>query len=579
MIPAGFSSCWFVDFEYRQLPGELPSPICLVAHELRSGAKIELFGDELTSRKRLPYPVDASALFIAYATAELGCHIALDWALPQNVLDLYAEFRCVTNGLHLPLGNGILGALHYYGLPTIDVDQKETMRDLAIQGGPFSPDEQTALLAYCAGDVRSLTRLYEAMAGHIDLPRALFRGRYVRALSQVEVRGLPIDTHNLMRLRNGWEELRSGLIGNVDRLFGFFDGCSFRADCFERWLRLHKIAWPRLLSGKMCLDDDTFKTMASAYPELASVRELRRTLATMRSFNLQAGVDGRSRVSLMPWASRTARNQPGTSRFLFGLPAWMRGFLQPAPGRALSYVDWSQQEFGIAAALSGDAAMMAAYSSGNPYLAFAKQAGAVPPDATKASHAAEREQFKACVLAVQYGVAAENLSLRIGQTPAHARALLQQHRRTYRAYWVWNDRAWEHALCHRRLQTIFGWTIRLGKDINERSVRNFLMQANGADMMRIACILAAEDGIEVCAPVHDSFLIEAGIDEIEDTERHMQAHMVEASRIVLDGFELRSDAKRIVYPDRYLDGRGAAMWERVMGLLSKPDVTGRAPKM
>ena len=56
----------------------------------------------------------------------------------------------------------------------------------------------------------------------------------------------------------------------------------------------------------------------------------------------------------------------------------------------------------------------------------------------------------------------------------------------------------------------------------------------------------------------------------------MQAHMVEASRIVLDGFELRSDAKRIVYPDRYLDGRGAAMWERVMGLLSKPESTGGA---
>ena len=41
--------------------------------------------------------------------------------------------------------------------------------------------------------------------------------------------------------------------------------------------------------------------------------------------------------------------------------------------------------------------------SGDPYLTFAKQAGAVPLDATKASHPKEREQYKACVLATQYG--------------------------------------------------------------------------------------------------------------------------------------------------------------------------------
>jgi len=55
-------------------------------------------------------------------------------------------------------------------------------------------------------------------------------------------------------------------------------------------------------------------------------------------------------------------------------------------------------------ALSKDANMVAAYRSGDPYLAFAKQAGAVPPGATKQSHSAQRELFKQCVLAVQYGM-------------------------------------------------------------------------------------------------------------------------------------------------------------------------------
>ena len=42
------------------------------------------------------------------------------------------------------------------------------------------------------------------------------------------------------------------------------------------------------------------------------------------------------------------------------------------------------------------------------------------------------------------------------------------------------------------------------------------MQANGAEMMRIACCSAVERGLELCAPIHDGFLITAPIDRIDD---------------------------------------------------------------
>ena len=100
----------------------------------------------------------------------------------------------------------------------------------------------------------------------------------------------------------------------------------------------------------------------------------------------------------------------------------------------LAYIDCSQQEFGIAAALSGDAAMMKAYNSGDPYLAFAKQAGAVPESATKQSHPSQRAQFKECVLAVQYGMGALSLSQRIGRPVPYAARLLKLHRQTYPKY-------------------------------------------------------------------------------------------------------------------------------------------------
>lgn len=569
MLAAGFTSCWFVDFEFQQLPGEIPSPICMVACELFSGTKIELFGDQLRARTHAPYPVDASALFVAYsATAELSCHLALDWPLPEQVLDLYAEFRCQTNGVYLPLGSGIVGASYYFGLSGIDAEEKEVMRDLAIRGGPYNRDERQALLAYCAGDVKALARLFGAMREYLDLPRALLRGRYIRALTSVELRGLPIDTANLALLQRGWVDIRQRFIETLDAPYGFYQDGSFVEKRFETWLNAQGIRWPRLESGRLCLDDDTFKSMSAIHLSIAPVRELRRTLATMREFDLTAGRDGRSRVSLKPWQSKTGRNQPSAREFIFCFPKWMRGLLKPAAGRALSYVDWSQQEFGIAAALSGDQNMMKAYASGDPYLAFAKQAGAVPLDGIKDEYEAAREQFKKCALAVQYCRGDKALALDMNQTSAHARALLTRHRRTYRDFWIWNDAVLDHAIYHRILRCSFGWTVHLGKNFNERSVRNFLMQANGAEMMRIACILAVEAGIEVCATVHDAFVIEADIDDIAQAEALMQSCMAEAGRIVLNGFELRADKKPILYPDRYQDDRGSHMWKRVMDLLA-----------
>ena len=43
--------------------------------------------------------------------------------------------------------------------------------------------------------------------------------------------------------------------------------------------------------------------------------------------------------------------------------------------------------------------------------------------------------------------------------------------------------------------------------------------------------------------------------------------MAEASRVVLNGFELGADAELVRWPGRYMDPRGAVMWETVMALL------------
>jgi DNA polymerase I-like protein with 3'-5' exonuclease and polymerase domains len=241
----------------------------------------------------------------------------------------------------------------------------------------------------------------------------------------------------------------------------------------------------------------------------------------------------------------------------------------PPRGHAVAYVDWQQQEFGIAAALSGDVAMQASYRSGDPYLSFAKQARAVPADATKATHGAERELFKQCVLAVQYGQGEAGLAQRIGRPPIVARELLQAHRETYRTFWRWSDRMLDAAMLKCQLWTVFGWHIYVGENPNPRSLRNFPMQANGAEMLRLACCLATERGIEVCAPVHDAVLICSPLERLERDIAVTRAAMAEASRIVLAGFELGNDVAITRWPDRYMDARGAKMWRTVAELLQQ----------
>ena len=69
--------------------------------------------------------------------------------------------------------------------------------------------------------------------------------------------------------------------------------------------------------------------------------------------------------------------------------------------------------------------------------------------------------------------------------------------------------------------------------------------------------------------IHDAVLICAPLDRLDADVARMRAIMAEASRIVLGGFELHTDVNVVRFPERYMDPRGAVMWERVMELIAK----------
>jgi hypothetical protein len=73
----------------------------------------------------------------------------------------------------------------------------------------------------------------------------------------------------------------------------------------------------------------------------------------------------------------------------------------------------------------------------------------------------------------------------------------------------------DEAVLGGRFWACFGRQVHIQDEINDRSLRNFPMQTNGAEMLRIACILLTEAGVRVCAPVHDALLIEGPLEELD----------------------------------------------------------------
>jgi DNA polymerase I len=573
-----FREIWLVDFEFSAPPGERSGPVCVVAWELKSGKKLQLWRDQLRAMSHPPYNIGSDSLFVAYyASAEFSCHLSLGWLLPVNVLDLYVEFRNMTNGLPTPSGNGLLGALVAFGLDCITAAEKDTMRNLVLGGGPWTQEEQAHILKYCESDVEASARLFSKMIPKLDVDRALLRGRYMKAVAKMEWAGVPVVTATWNLFVTHWEHIKACLIEALNPRYNIYNGSTFKIDQFSQYLISHNIPWPRLKSGRLDLSDETFKGMAQAYPEIAPLRELRMILSQMRLSDVTIGQDDRNRCLLSPFSSRSGRNQPSNTKFIFGPAVWLRGLIRPEPGYGLAYIDWSQQEFGAAAALSGDEKMMEAYNSGDPYLAFAKQAGAVPPNGTKQTHPNERELFKSCVLGTQYGMGAESLARRIRQPLIVGRELLRMHRETYSTFSKWSNLVQDSAILQGKLSTVFGWELHLSGNINPRSLRNFPMQANGAEMLRLACCFTTEQDIRVCAPIHDAILIEAPLEEIDHAVATTQAAMAKASSIVLDGFVLRSDATIVRYPDCYMDERGRAMWKTITEIVRKVEEGGGIP--
>jgi hypothetical protein len=581
--PYGIERFVTVDSEFRLDENFRHHVVCIVAHEWPSGRVYKIWLDGQPCLFQLP--CDEDTLWVSFvAVAELRSLLAINHPLPKRILDLHVENHWLNNLQESQLERSLkrkekffslVTTLRRNGFDSVSAEEKESMRNLIMGGGPFTEDQKSAILDYCESDVTPLDELLPKLLPLIDIRRAVARGTYIIEIAKVEDRGIPIDVSRLEQIRQRRDELMLHIIARWPQI-DVYDGTTFNQEKFAAFLVQAGLAdrWRKTPTGLYSSEDSYLEEMGRYFPLIEDLRQLKKVVLQLQRDRFRAGLDGRARCPLWPFSSITGRNQPSADNplnngrsevpYIFGLPKALRFLIRPTAGTALAYIDWEQQEFMIAALMSGDQEMIRAYKTGNPYLALAKKLGEVPETATKATHHREHERFKAVVLGVNYGRTKFGLSRVLGLPVYECEALLRGYWTTFSTYAQWSKIVCVLMFGYGRLWVWDGWQCLLGQDANVRSVLNWPVQSTGSVLLRLAVILAARRGVRIIATVHDAILIESQEEDIEHHVALAKAAMDEACHLVL-GEAIRSDCQIISSSGagRFQDEKGSKLWKTI----------------
>jgi len=531
-----FGEIWAVDTEYYPGPGlanggrngDLITPLYLCAIEMRSGRTIRLWQGEFGPCP--PYRLDPDALFLCYtAQAEFGFHQALGWGCPARAIDIYTEFRHITNDARVKAGGptkrdkgfySLAGCLRYFHEDELDIGHKRDMRGRIIEGPPFLNEERREIEQYGFDDTQALVRVSKRILPLIpSLPHAYHRAQVSWAITKQGRRGSPTGVAEIDRLYERWNGIKTDLVTSLDaksQCYEIVNGVPhFRDHRLLQYASRQGINWPMLESDPNIPDkrSATFRSLAMAHPkQVGDLHELRSTLAQLRNNRLAIGNDGRNRCLLGLFGTKTGRNAPSSSEFIFGPAKFLRFFIVPPPGMALIHLDFSQQEVRIAAVKSGDGALLAACESGDVYSGIAEQLGFDP------SKPGVRDLFKIVVLAINYGAGPSLLATLSGISLYEAGEIIARLRARFRVFCDWCDAIADYAGLHLNLTNELGWVIQCPPGSPARTVRNFLVQSSGSAIMHMLSLLAERRGIEIVAPVHDGFLAQGPVSDILDIQ-------------------------------------------------------------
>jgi DNA polymerase I len=203
----------------------------------------------------------------------------------------------------------------------------------------------------------------------------------------------------------------------------------------------------------------------------------------------------------------------------------------------------------VQAVLAGDRQGIEDYLSGDIYLAWGRTLGLIPPHGTKDTHPRERSLLKAVVLGLNYGLGVRGLARNLQIDPAVAGRLMQSFRERYPRMVAYGEETVLRGISTGRLRTRLDWRLQVrdiipSKEVLEgqrkpanqltpNSLRNWPVQSNAAEILRLAVIEATAKGVAIVGTLHDALFIESPAGEIDTHVRLTRQAMQDASATIL----------------------------------------------
>jgi len=369
----------------------------------------------------------------------------------------------------------------------------------------------------------------------------LWRGETMARTAIMEREGYPIDYQATKNFSNSVDDILSTIQRDINEQFPEMEifvknpttlKYVRKEKPIRDWIDDSNLDWMKTSNGKHSLSLEAFSrhfNFRHSYPRDNFGAQMLRLLKTKQSLNGfviskgkknfwdSVGRDKRVRAYLNPYASQSARYQPGATGFLFLKAAWLRALCVPPKGKMMVGIDYKSEEFLIAACLAEDKRMVEAYATGDVYLQFGKDSGMIPKDATKESHPVDRQKCKTTVLGISYLMSKFGLAKQLNCDEEDAQELIYSFEDTYFKLTEYRDKIQEDYMMKNHLKLPDGWLI-FGDNINERSVGNFPVQGFGSCILRKAIQLCQDAGIKITLPLHDALYAELDLEDWDSVE-------------------------------------------------------------
>jgi hypothetical protein len=578
VVKDNFDHVVVFDTEYRKTAGENPIVVCMVLKDIITGRCHRLKGKEL---KFFPFPIDDNTLFVAhYAVADIGAMLALGFKKPKFIFDTLVEDKKLRWGKVDGQRFSLLESCRHYGVRgTMSEEYKESMRKLIMEHEKYTAQQMKEILEYCEEDILNAEKLFYKLLEEHDregsdpekiITQAAFHGRAAGVCAQAESNGIPIRTKALNDFNAHFEDIKKDIITKNNKIINVYDENNkfkynkfsdliYRLGLQDEWELSEK-------THKFRTDKHTLRKHKK-YKEIQLLRETKEFADSRNLKGFQVGSDGRSRTDLKMYGQITGRTNVSPAESPFGAPKWVRNYIGPDPKKVLCYGDWVSQEAGIMAYLSGDKNMVADFETGNIYLICAIKNNAAPAGAVKATHPEVRGRYKVALLGCGYGQTAFGLKHQLEIPAYEAEKIIDNLKKTYPNFFTWNDGAVVMATGRGFFRTKYGWRYWTANIKKENTLKNWLMQSHGAEIMRKAMIAIDEAGIEINMPVHDAILFQVNRKGCAEKIRLVRRLMEQAAKDVLDA-PIPVEFK-IIRKQFDQEGKDQEKWERIMSIYNE----------